>query len=142
MLDKALILKKVGDSKPGLAAYAARHVEESNKVGNPFELHRVQLSTHAIIEFPGSVEAYFPSAGRLNVIRVFVDATAAIARDKKVPEALTNDEFLRIEKEIVKAIKPYNTIQTNQLVTRLEFSQVPNFHTTNRLTATLEFRGA
>lgn len=140
MLDKQLSLKLIGDNKPGLGAYAARHVEESNKVGNKFENHRLQLSANAITKFPGSVETY--ASGRLNTVRVFVDATSAIARDKKVPDGITQDEFNRIEKEIVKAITPYNTIQTNQLVVRLEFSQVPNFHTTNRLTATLEFRGA
>lgn len=142
MLDLQLCLKGVGNSKPGLEAYTARHVEESNRAGNKFEMHRIQLSASAIKAFPGHVEAYVPSAGRQNTFVVFVDASQAIARDKAVPDNITQDEYNRIERKIIEAIKPYNTIQTNQLVTRLEFVQVANFHTTNRLQATIQFRGA
>ena len=141
MLDKDLCIRSIDTGKkPGLESYISRHVDASNASGNQFELHRLALSTEAISEFPGSVEVYV--SGRKNVLQVFVDATVAIANGKNVPDSLTNDEYTRIKKEIVKAIKPYATIQTDQLVTRLEFKQVANFHQTNRLVATLEFRGA
>jgi hypothetical protein len=142
MLDKDLCLRSIESKKDGVSDYIGRHVEASNQHNSGFELHRLSLSVEALNEFPGGILEYVPSAGRLNNVQVFVDATVAIANGKTVPDNITRDEYERLKKEIVKAIKPYGKIQTNELVTTLGFKQVANFHQTNRLVATLEFRGA
>lgn len=139
MLDKQLCLRAIPEVKPGEHAYIERHVDESNASHNPFEMHRLALSTTAIEKFPGQVEPL--TEGKPRTLTVSIDASQALAMGK-VADTITEDEFNRIQTEIVKAITPYAIIKTNQLVSRLEVVQVQNFHATNRIVATIQFRGA